>query len=234
MSEASQSAVPANSGAHPLIQVRDASKRYREGDVRALDHVSMQILAGEFVSIMGPSGCGKSTLLNLIGALDLPTEGEVLFRGEPISKIGNLDQLRSREIGFVFQSFYLLPNLTAEENVQLPMFESPLKPSQRVARARDLLHQVGLAERLRHFPEQLSNGQKQRVAIARALANSPTLVLADEPTGALDSKHGSEVMQVLAELNENQGMTLVVVTHDQGVANRARRIVHMIDGRLAE
>ena len=182
---------------------------------------------------MGPSGCGKSTLLNIIGALDLPTEGEVLFRGRPLSEMANLDQLRAHEIGFVFQSFYLLPNLTAEENIQLPMFEGKLKPRQRVARARELLARVGLADRVGHLPEQLSNGQKQRVAIARALANDPAVVLADEPTGALDSRNGAEVMQLLVELNVEHRTTMVVVTHDQSVADRSRRIVRMMDGRIA-
>jgi len=227
MSEASQVT-------DPLIAVRNASKVYRDGQVRALDNLSLTIGAGEFLAIMGPSGCGKSTLLNLIGALDRPTEGEVLFRGQPLSKMASLDQLRAREIGFVFQSFYLLPNLTAEENVQLPMFEGKLKPSERVSKARQLLAQVGLADRVGHLPEQLSNGQKQRVAIARALANDPAVVLADEPTGALDSKSGAEVMRLLVDLNAAHGTTLVVVTHDQRVANQARKIVHMMDGRIAD
>lgn len=217
----------------PLIVVRNACKVYRDGYVRALDGISLTIESGEFLSIMGPSGCGKSTLLNIIGALDLPTEGEVLFRGRPLSEMASLDQLRAREIGFVFQSFYLLPNLTAEENIQLPMFEGKLKPSQRVARARELLARVGLADRVGHLPEQLSNGQKQRVAIARALANDPAVVLADEPTGALDSRTGAEVMQLLVELNVKHRTTIVVVTHDQNVADRSRRIVCMMDGRIA-
>jgi len=173
-------------------------------------------------------------LLNLIGALDLPSEGEVFFRGVSLSKMASLDRLRAREIGFVFQSFYLLPNLTAEENVQLPMFESSLRASERAVRARELLARVGLEDRLRHFPAQLSNGQKQRVAIARALANDPAVVLADEPTGALDSQSGRDVMQVLCQLNREHRTTLIVVTHDQSVADQARRIVRMLDGRLTE
>ena len=227
MSEASQIT-------DPLIVVRNASKVYRDGKVRALDNVSLSVDVGEFLAIMGPSGCGKSTLLNMIGALDLPTEGEVLFRGQPLSKMASLDQLRAREIGFVFQSFYLLPNLTAAENVQLPMFEGKLKLSDQVLRASELLTRVGLTDRIGHFPAQLSNGQKQRVAIARALANNPAVVLADEPTGALDSKSGAEVMQLLIDLNIEQGTTLVVVTHDQSVADRSRRVVRMMDGRITE
>jgi putative ABC transport system ATP-binding protein len=216
----------------PLIAVRNASKTYRDGHVRALDRVSLSIESGEFLAIMGPSGSGKSTLLNLIGALDLPTEGEVFFRGQSLSKMASLDPLRASEIGFIFQSFYLLPNLTAAENVQLPMFEGRLDSGQRVTRARELLSRVGLADRMSHLPEQLSNGQRQRVAIARALANEPSVVLADEPTGALDSTSGAEVMQLLVDLNAAHGTTLVVVTHDQNVADRARRIVRMLDGRV--
>lgn len=218
----------------PLIDVRDASKTYGNGLVKALDGVSIAIHAGDFVSIMGPSGCGKSTLLNLIGALDLPTSGEVLFRGKAIQRPAELDQLRSRKIGFVFQSFYLLPNLTAEENVQLPMFESDLSSPQRIARARELLQSVGLGDRLQHLPEQLSNGQKQRVAIARALANRPAILLADEPTGALDSISGAEVMELLSALNRTESTTLLVVTHDSNVAEQANRVVHMLDGRIVK
>lgn len=217
-----------------MFEVHNASKVYRDGQVRALDSVSLSIEEGEFVAIMGPSGCGKSTLLNMIGALDLPTEGDIFFRGKSLSKLASLDQLRAREIGFVFQSFYLLPNLTAEENVQLPMFEGKLPSDERAKRAKELLARVGLADRASHLPNQLSNGQKQRVAIARALANDPAAVLADEPTGALDSKSGAEVMQLLVKLNLEHGTTLVVVTHDQSIADQSRRVVRMLDGRIAE
>ena len=156
---------------HPLVLLRDVCKHYRDGDVHALDEVSLDIQSGEFVSIMGPSGCGKSTLLNMIGALDRPTSGEVRFDGRSLEGINDLDQLRLRHIGFVFQSFYLLPNLTAEENVQIPMFESDRSRADRVTEARRLLALVGLEQRLRHLPSQLSIGQRQRVAIARAIAN---------------------------------------------------------------
>lgn len=226
MTEASQS--------RTLIEVREASKFYREGKVQALNGVSLSIAEGEFVSIVGQSGCGKSTLLNLIGALDLPSQGDVLFRGESLLKSKDLDRLRAQEIGFVFQSFYLLPNLTAEENVQLPMFEGSLSLQNRVRRAKELLERVGLGDRLNHLPDQLSNGQKQRVAIARALANEPAVVLADEPTGALDSKNGIEVIEVLAELNRTHGTTLIIVTHDSSIASRARRTIRMLDGKIVQ
>jgi putative ABC transport system ATP-binding protein len=217
-----------------LVALHDVTKTYRDGNVRALDRVSLEIPAGQFVSIVGPSGCGKSTLLHLIGALDTPTSGEVLFRGTPLSAIRDIDRLRSREIGFVFQTFYLLPNLTARENVQIPMFGDGQPDSVRVAQADRLLGLVGLADRADHIPGQLSIGQRQRVAIARALANEPALILADEPTGSLDSKSGGEVMDLLGELRANRGTTLVVVTHDATVAARAGRTIRMLDGRIIE
>lgn len=218
----------------PLVTLRDVTKTYRDGNVRALDRVSLEIPAGQFVSIVGPSGCGKSTLLHLIGALDAPTSGEVLFRGTPLSAIRDLDRLRSREIGFVFQTFYLLPNLTARENVQVPMIGDGQPDSARVARADRLLGLVGLADRADHIPGQLSIGQRQRVAIARALANGPALILADEPTGSLDSRSGGEVMDLLGALRAEHGTTLVVVTHDAAVAARASRTIRMLDGRVIE
>jgi putative ABC transport system ATP-binding protein len=217
-----------------LVALHDVTKTYRDGNVRALDRVSLEIPAGQFVSIVGPSGCGKSTLLHLIGALDTPTSGEVLFRGTPLSAIRDIDRLRSREIGFVFQTFYLLPNLTARENVQIPMFGDGQPDSVRVAQADRLLGLVGLADRADHIPGQLSIGQRQRVAIARALANEPALILADEPTGSLDSKSGGEVMDLLGELRANRGTTLVVVTHDATIAARAGRTIRMLDGRIIE
>ena len=217
---------------HPLVSLREVSKHYRDGDVQALDNISLDIYLGQFVSIMGPSGCGKSTLLNMIGALDRPTSGKVLFDGKSLDGVADLDRLRSKHIGFVFQSFYLLPNLTAEENVQIPMFESERGRAARVSEARRLLALVGLEERLKHLPSQLSIGQRQRVAIARALANGPDLILADEPTGALDSQNGHEVMDLLCDLNESQKTTLVVVTHDQIVADRGGQTTWLRDGRI--
>lgn len=215
-----------------ILSTHGVRKTYRDGQVQALAGVSLEIKVGEFVSIMGKSGCGKSTLLHMLGGLDLPDSGEVRFRGTALKSLGTLDGFRAQEIGFVFQSFYLLPNLTAEENVQLPMFESQLRPAQRTSKARELLTQVGLQQRFDHLPDQLSNGQKQRVAIARALANDPSVLLADEPTGALDSTHSREVMELLAQLNRQRKMTLVVVTHDSHVAQAADRIIYMQDGNV--
>jgi putative ABC transport system ATP-binding protein len=220
--------------AQPLVELRQVARTYRDGGVRALDGVSLSIPAGEFLSIMGPSGCGKSTLLHMIGALDVPTAGEVLFRGVPLAAVDDLDRLRAREIGFVFQTFYLLPNLTARENVQLPMFGDGRAEAERARRADELLALVGLANRSDHLPTQLSIGQRQRVAIARALANDPALVLADEPTGSLDSRSGAEVMDLLGRLHAEHGTTLVVVTHDAAVAARARRTIRMLDGRIVD
>lgn len=216
----------------PLVVLANVSKTYEDGRVHALDAINLEIASGEFVSVMGPSGCGKSTLLNMIGALDRPTQGDVLFAGTSLANAGNLDQLRAQQIGFVFQSFYLLPNLTAEENVQLPMFEGTLPRRQWIQEARRLLELVGLEHRLHHLPSQLSIGQRQRVAIARALANKPQLILADEPTGSLDSHSGQEVMDLLTTLNQEHTTTLVVVTHDEHVAACGQRTIRMLDGRI--
>jgi putative ABC transport system ATP-binding protein len=223
-----------STAAQPFVSLHNVTKTYRDGNVLALDGVCLEIPAGQFLSIVGPSGCGKSTLLHMIGALDTPTSGEVLFRGTPLASIRDIDRLRSREIGFVFQSFYLLPNLTACENVQVPMFGDGQSDAARVAQADRLLGLVGLADRADHLPGQLSIGQRQRVAIARALANGPALVLADEPTGSLDSKSGGEVMNLLGSLHADRGTTLVVVTHDATVAARAGRTIRMLDGRIIE
>ena len=215
----------------PLIELSNVSKTYRDGNVKALQDVALRIKAGEFLTIVGPSGCGKSTLLHMLGGLDRPTAGEISFRGTPLST-KNLDNLRAREIGFVFQTFYLLPNLTAIENVQLPMFEGELPLARRAATARELLTTVGLADRVNHLPDQLSIGQRQRVAIARALANNPSIILADEPTGSLDSQSGREVMDILCQLNSHSQVTLVVVTHDEAIAAQGSRHIRMLDGRI--
>ena len=218
----------------PLISLRSVGKTYRDGNVEALQGIWLDIAPGDFLTIVGPSGCGKSTLLNMIGALDRPSTGEILFDGQPLQTAGELDRVRARHIGFVFQSFYLLPNLTALENVQIPMFEATWPRSQRAARAERLLSRVGLADRLQHVPSQLSIGQRQRVAIARALANGPNLILADEPTGSLDSQSGLEIMDLLCELNQGEGAALVVVTHDPGVAARGKRQIKMLDGQIVD
>jgi len=215
-----------------LFRTEHLSKLYPDGQVHALEDVNIAIRRGEYVAIMGPSGSGKSTLLNMLGALDRPTAGEVYFEGRPLSKIRNLDRLRSTKFGFVFQSFHLLPVLTALENVQVPMFETPLCAAERVRKARELLALVGMEHRTDHLPDKLSVGERQRVAIARALANDPIALLADEPTGNLDSLSAEGVMTLFAELHTEREMTIVLITHDEHFAQRAQRIIRMQDGRV--
>ena len=217
----------------PLLRAEGLTKTYPDGEVQALRGVSLDVERNESVAIMGPSGCGKSTLLNLLGGLDRPTEGEIYFRGTPLSQIDR-DQYRAREIGFVFQSFYVLSTLSAVENVQVPMFETTLDRRQRVERAETLIEQVGLSHRRNHRPMHLSVGERQRVAIARALANEPSLLLADEPTGNLDSRSQNEVLQLLNDLRQRQGLTLVIITHSPEVAAAAQRVIRMRDGRVVE
>ena len=216
----------------PLLRTKRLCKTYPDGQVNALVDVSLSIRRGEYLAIMGTSGSGKSTLLNLLGALDKPTSGEVFFDGQPLSAIADLDRFRSRKLGFVFQSFFLLPTLTALENVQVPMFEGPLSARQRIAKANELLQLVGMSHRGKHRPGQLSVGERQRIAIARALANDPVLLLADEPTGNLDSRTAAEVLELFAHLHRDKGMTIVLVTHSQEVAERAERILRMRDGEV--
>ena len=203
--------------------------------VRALDGVTLAIGEGEFVAVMGPSGSGKSTFMNLIGCLDGPTAGDYLLAGENVAKLSGdaLSRIRNQRIGFVFQQFNLLPRTTAQDNVELPLLYTGLPKAERRARALKRLTQVGLANRAEHQPNQLSGGQQQRVAIARALVNDPVLILADEPTGALDSKTSVEVMALLQELNRG-GITVVLVTHEADVAAFARRIILFRDGRVVE
>ena len=215
-----------------LLRTERLTKLYPDGQVHALQDVNLSIRAGEYVSIMGPSGSGKSTLLNMLGALDLPTSGDVYFEGQPLSSIRDLDRLRAEKLGFVFQSFYLLPVLTAAENVQVPMFEGPWPVSARTRRAAELLDLVGLGHRANHLPKQLSVGERQRVAIARALANEPLLLLADEPTGNLDSKSAAGVFDLFARLHRDREMTIVLITHDDQLGHRAKRLVRMQDGRI--
>jgi putative ABC transport system ATP-binding protein len=219
----------------PLIEARDLVKRYHMGEevVRALDGVSFEIPRGGYCAIIGPSGSGKSTLMNILGGLDRPSEGSLVINGAEIGALDDsgLAEFRNRTIGFVFQSFNLLPRLSALENVELPMIYAGTLPKERRERAQELLQRVGLGERMSHKPTQLSGGQQQRVAIARALACTPALLLADEPTGALDTHTGEEIMALFAELN-GEGVTIVVVTHDHEVADRAKRTIEMRDGRI--
>ena len=222
-----------NTGRDPfLFRTERLSKLYPDGQVHAVEDVSISIRRGEYVAIMGPSGSGNSTLLNLIGALDRPTSGEVFFDGQPFSKIRSLDRLRSQKFGFVFQSFHLLPILTSVENVQVPMFEGTLPASARVQKARELLELVGMSHRANHLPQKLSVGERQRVAIARSLANDPIALLADEPTGNLDSVSAEGVFELFAHLHQEQGMTIVLITHDDQFGRLAQRTIRMQDGHV--
>jgi putative ABC transport system ATP-binding protein len=217
----------------PILEVRGVTKHYRMGSdlVRALDGVSLTIRKGEYVAIMGASGSGKSTLLNILGCMDLPTAGAYFLGGQEVSGLSpsQLAQVRGRRIGFVFQTFELLPRATALKNVELPLIYARVR--NRRQRALDALHRVGLAERMYHWPNQLSGGQRQRVAIARALAQAPDILLADEPTGNLDSKTGHEILLLFDRLHE-EGQTIVLVTHDINIAHRCRRIVRLSDGQV--
>jgi putative ABC transport system ATP-binding protein len=219
----------------PLISLRDVWKTFPLGkrQVRALAGVDLDIEQGTYLEIMGPSGSGKSTLLNLLGGLDRPTRGRIFVAGQEISALDEigLAAYRRRMIGFVFQSFNLIPTMTARQNVEFPMVFAGVPAGERQRRAEHLLHQVGLTERIGHRPVELSGGEQQRVAIARALANRPHVVLADEPTGNLDTRTGEEVLSLLDALN-NAGHTVIVVTHDPRLAAHAHRVVHMQDGRL--
>jgi putative ABC transport system ATP-binding protein len=222
------------SDASPVIVARDLVKRYDDGRIVALDGMSLDVAEGEHVAIVGPSGCGKSTLVHLIAALDRPDHGSLVVAGHDLAHESDLSHFRARHAGIVFQLHNLLPTLTALENVEIPMFELGVGRRERVVRARDLLALVGLAHREDNRPSELSGGERQRVAIARALANEAPIVLADEPTGSLDSKAGAAVLDLLERIRTERGATLVVVTHDAGIAARADRIVRMLDGRAVE
>lgn len=215
-----------------ILRAEGLTKIYEDGQVRALDDVSLEIRRGEYVAIIGKSGSGKSTLLSLLGGLDTPTSGTVYFDGQPLNVFGNLDRFRSEKLGFIFQSFYLLVNLTALENVQVPMFETRRAPAERVARAKQLLELVGLGHRMHHLPQQLSVGERQRVAIARSLANDPPLLMADEPTGNLDTNNAKAVFELFDRLHREQGRTIILITHDPNFARLAERIIHVRDGRV--
>jgi ABC-type lipoprotein export system ATPase subunit len=213
-----------------IFEAAGLKKDFDDGAVQALRSLDLEIPEREFIAIMGPSGCGKTTLLQLLGALDRPTAGTLLFRGISIPDLPDPSAYRSREVGFIFQSFHLLPTFTALENVQIPMLETRMPSSKRKDRARELLKSVGLERRLNHFPSKLSGGERQRVAIARSLANNPSVLLADEPTGNLDSDNTAMILDLLTTIQQERHMTLVLVTHDDRVAHRASRIIHMIDG----
>ena len=207
-------------------------KEFDDGQVQALRGVNFRVVQGEFLAVTGPSGCGKTTLLQMLGALDRPTKGTLLYRGNSIPDLHDQSSYRAHEIGFIFQAFHLLPTFTALENVQIPMFESRLPRSERKNRAVALLESVGLGHRLNHFPAKLSGGERQRVAIARSLANGPSVLLADEPTGNLDSENAHLILELITRLHREQNMTLVLVTHDNSIAQRASRTIQMKDGRI--
>jgi ABC-type lipoprotein export system ATPase subunit len=221
-----------NTNAHPLIETHDLTRIYGDGEeIRALNGVDIRIEAGELVTVMGPSGSGKSTLLNMLGALDKPTSGQVLINGRDLAKIRNNDKFRAQTVGFVFQLHNLIPTLTARENIEIPMM-GYTNLIERRRRSKEILELVGLGDRMRHLPNQLSGGQRQRVAVARSLANNPSLVLADEPTGSLDTTAGRAIMDLLRQLNEKQGITFIVVTHDLAVARQTNRVLVMADGKI--
>jgi len=221
----------------PLISTESLSRRFQMGDqtVHALDGVDTEIQAGEFLAVMGPSGSGKSTLLYLLGGLDRSSEGRIWVNGRDIAALDEnaLAAYRMRAIGFIFQAFHLIPTMTALENVMFPMLFAQVPAEKRASRATDLLTRVGLGERLHHKPTELSGGQQQRVAVARALANDPRIILADEPTGNLDSHSGAEIMALLTRLNREEGRTVIIVSHDPTVTDYATRALHLKDGKLS-
>jgi putative ABC transport system ATP-binding protein len=221
-----------NADGECVFEAIGLKKEYDAGQVQALRGVDMRIQTGEFVAIVGQSGSGKSTLLQMLGALDHPTGGSLLYRGQSLEERADLAAYRALEIGFIFQAFHLLPTFTAVENVQIPMFETSRSVPERKQRAVELLTLVGLEKRLHHFPSKLSGGERQRVAIARSLANGASVLLADEPTGNLDSENARHVLDLLVRLHLEQNFTLVLVTHDMTIAHQAERVIAMKDGRI--
>jgi putative ABC transport system ATP-binding protein len=215
-----------------IIEIHNLKKNYDKGHIKALNGIDLDVKRGEFISIMGPSGSGKSTLLNMIGALDRPEEGSIKVAGIDLRNTGDLSEFRSQEIGFVFQMHNLIPNLNVLENVEIPMYEGHLKPQQMRERALELLDAVGLKDKALKSPTKLSGGERQRVAIARALVNHPSIILADEPTGALDSKTGDVILNLLKDLHTKEKVTLVMVTHEPYVAQMADRILNVLDGKI--
>jgi ABC-type lipoprotein export system ATPase subunit len=220
--------------ARPFVEVCGLRRDFDDGNVQALRGLDLMVARGEHIAITGPSGCGKTTLLHLLGALDHPTEGTVTIASTRLDRVGDLSRFRARTIGFVFQSYHLLPTLTAAENVQMPMFEMPWRAPERHRRAAALLDAVGLGHRAHHRPARLSGGERQRVAIARSLANEPQILLADEPTGNLDSESSRQVMALLESIHRERRMTIIVVTHDPVLATCADRTYRMLDGRILD
>ncbi len=220
-----------------IIKMEGISKVYRAREIEtvALENLNLEVEQGEFLSVMGPSGCGKSTMLNVMGLLDNPTEGKVIINGMETSRMNDnkLAEFRNQTLGFIFQSFHLINSLSILDNVELPLLYRKSTSSERTQRAKEVLDKVGLSHRMKHYPSQLSGGQCQRVAIARALIGNPQIILADEPTGNLDSKMGSEIMELLFQLN-NEGTTIVMVTHDEQIARSTKRIIRFFDGRRVE
>lgn len=220
-----------------ILTMQSIYKNYYIGEeeLEVLHNVNLTVHSGEFLSILGPSGSGKSTMMNIIGCLDVPTSGTYILSGNNINDLDEVElaKVRNKEIGFIFQSFQLLPRLTAQQNVELPLIYSGVSPSERKKRAQEILGSVGLGDKKNNLPNQLSGGQQQRVAIARALATEPTILLADEPTGALDQKTGVQVMKLFEELNHD-GRTIIMITHDNNIAGYAKRVVNIMDGYLRE
>ncbi|MDP3065569.1 MAG: ABC transporter ATP-binding protein [Methanobacteriaceae archaeon] len=215
-----------------IIEIRNLKKSYDNGKIKALNGIDLDIKKGEFVSIMGPSGSGKSTLLNMIGALDVAGEGFIKVAGIDLTKTSKLNEFRSKEIGFVFQMHNLIPNLTVLENVEIPLYEANLSSEEMRKRALELLKSVNLEDKINQTPTKLSGGERQRVAIARALVNHPSIILADEPTGSLDSKTGDMILKLMRDLHQQKNVTLVMVTHEPYVGNLADRIINVLDGKI--
>jgi len=218
-----------------IINMSNICKSYYIGEkeIMVLKNVNLTVKKGEFVSVLGPSGSGKTTLMNIIGCLDIPTSGKYILKGNDIQDLQEteLARIRNREIGFVFQSFFLLPRLTALQNVELPLIYSGLRPAERKGKAEEMLNKVGLSDKINNLPNQLSGGQQQRVAIARALVTEPSVLLADEPTGALDQRTGLQIIELFSELNK-EGKTIIIITHDQNIAKHTQKTAHILDGRL--
>lgn len=216
-----------------IIEIQGLKKSFDNGKIKALNGIDLEIVRGEFISIMGPSGSGKSTLLNMIAALDTPDSGDILVEGKFLNEIEDVASYHARTVGFIFQLHNLLPHLTALENILIPMFEVKAPRGEKIRRAWKLLEEIGLEDRIKSFPPHLSGGERQKVAIARALANNPKIVLADEPTGNIDSKSSRQVLRLLKELQQRNKVTVILVTHDSLVAKAGERIVHISDGKIS-